>query len=254
MTFLFQDIIVGPIHSRRFGNSLGVNLLPVEKKVCNYDCVYCECGQLKDASSFRFCSLDEVVLQLEKKLQQLTHENLPDVITFAGNGEPTLHPEFGAIIDRVITLRNQYVPSAKIVVLSNATTLHNPSVFNALQKIDVPMLKLDGGNQHAVSLINQPVFSLDFEDLVQKLILFRPKLIIQTLFFRGKVGDEYFDNTSAAELSDWLQVIMRIKPQKVTIYTIARDTPIPLEPVTLATLEGIAEKLKSRGVLVETVK
>ena len=188
-TFLFDTIIFGPVKSRRLGVSLGINLLPGRKKVCNFDCIYCECGWTKPVESEGgyLPTRIEVYESLASKLQEMKITNqVPDVITFAGNGEPTLHPDFGGIIDDCINLRNKFFPEAGIAVLSNSTTITNPSVKAALLKVDMNILKLDSAFDLTVKIHNQPKVNIKVDELIENLKQFNGKLIIQTLFLRGE--------------------------------------------------------------------
>lgn len=226
-TFLFNDIVFGPIKSRRLGNSLGVNLLPNNKKYCNFDCIYCECGLNSENSEIKplLPSSAQVIKLLKKKLEELvTDKNIPDVITFAGNGEPTLHPDFPELIEKVIHTRDKIVPNVKIAVLSNATSIHKPSVANALKKIDYNILKLDSGIEKTLLKINRPSFPLSLENLITYFKTF-DNLIVQTMFLKGKINGEVVDNTTKTEIQAWLRVLSQIKPKLVMIYSIDRDTP-----------------------------
>lgn len=252
-TFLFDEIIFGPVKSRRLGVSLGINLLPVKKKICNFNCIYCECGwtdNLEKAAS-RLPKRKEVFEALDLKLSQMKAKNqIPDVLTYAGNGEPTLHPDFPGIIDDSIILRNKYFPDSKIVVLSNATTITNPKIKAALLKVDKNILKLDSAFDSTITLHNQPRLKINAGELIQNLAGFDGKLIIQTLFLRGKHKGEVIDNTTTEEISAWLKAIERIKPEEVMIYTISRDTPLgdELKKVPLKELRGIAEMVEKLGI------
>jgi wyosine [tRNA(Phe)-imidazoG37] synthetase (radical SAM superfamily) len=227
-TFLFDEIIFGPVKSRRLGVSLGINLLPTKKKICNFNCIYCECGWTKDLEKAvtKLPAREEVYKALETKLSEMKLKNEPpDVITYAGNGEPTLHPDFQGIIDDSITLRDRYFPEAKIAVLSNGTTIGNHIIKEALLKVDMNILKLDSAISTTIKAHNQPRVKIDAEELVEQLVGFDGKLIIQTLFLRGSHNSTTIDNTTPAEIAAWLNAIERIKPSEVMIYTISRDTP-----------------------------
>jgi wyosine [tRNA(Phe)-imidazoG37] synthetase (radical SAM superfamily) len=251
-TSLFDKIIFGPIKSRRLGISLGVNLLPVTYKVCSFDCIYCECGWTvkKHEQKATLPSREEVKKQLEEKLTEMAANNeLPDVITFAGNGEPTLHPEFEHIIDDTIAVRNRLASKAKIAVLSNATMLHKSSVFNALLKIEDNILKLDSAFEETVRKIDCPNSHFRLKEVVENLKKFQGKVIIQTLFLRGNHNGEQIDNTTEPEISAWLRLLEEIKPSLVMIYTIDRDTPVQgLEKVAVNELQRIASKVKMLGL------
>jgi wyosine [tRNA(Phe)-imidazoG37] synthetase (radical SAM superfamily) len=252
-TFLFDKIIFGPVKSRRLGVSLGINLLPGGKKVCNFNCIYCECGwspSIEKEGGF-LPRREEVSEALESRLQEMKVKNLaPDVITFAGNGEPTLHPDFSSIIDDSIMLRNKYFPGARIAVLSNSTTITNPSVMDALQKVEMNILKLDSAFELTIKIHNQPRVSLKVDELIENLKKFNGKLIIQTLFLRGRNNGKIIDNTTPEEINAWLRALEKIRPSEVMIYTIARDTPEGglLRKVPLEELNHIASRVQKLGI------
>ncbi|GBU07526.1 radical SAM protein [Bacteroidales bacterium] len=248
---LFQDIIFGPIKSRRLGVSLGINLLPINGKLCSFDCIYCECGFNADGkNSSKLPSRAEVKEALEKKLISMQQEGIkPDVLTFAGNGEPTLHPDFAEIIEDTIATRDKYAPFSKISVLSNASTIHKDSVFEALKKVDNNILKLDTALDSKLQLIDQPNSKeLNIKELTKNLKKFEGKLIIQTIFLKGRHLGQSVDNTGAQEVEAWIKLILEIKPKQVMIYTIDRETPSKtLEKASLSELEKIAKTLRDKG-------
>ena len=254
-TFLFDQIIFGPIKSRRLGISLGVNLLPTACKVCSFNCVYCECGWTpkKREQKAELPSRELVRQRLREKLTEMSsNKELPDVITFAGNGEPTLHPEFEAIIDDTIELRNQFAPNAKIAVLSNATQLHKLSVRNALLKVDDNIQKLDSGLEDTIRRMDGSNSAYRLSEVVANLKSFRGRVIIQTMFLRGTLADGPIDNTTPEEISAWLKLITEINPSQVMIYTLDRDTPASgLEKVKLQELQEIAAKIREIGLSVQ---
>ncbi len=254
-TFLFDKIIFGPVKSRRLGISLGINLLPTDVKLCSFDCVYCECGWTprKYEEKVKLPSRTEVKENLEEKLKQMTAKSqLPDVITFAGNGEPTLHPDFAGIIDDTIELRNRLSPKARIAVLSNATTLHKKNVFTALLKVEDNIQKLDSAFEETIQILDCPRSGFDLIKTVEQLTGFNGKVIIQTLFVKGTFKDAEIDNSSDTEVSAWIELLRKIKPAQVMIYTIARDTPLDtLEKVNADKLNAIAEKVKAAGFPVQ---
>lgn len=247
-TFLFHEIVFGPVHSRRLGVSLGINLLPINGKVCSFDCLYCECGLNKDNKKDNKLPTRAAVKEaLENKLQQMKDNGeAPDVITFAGNGEPTMHPVFSEIIDDTLVLRDAFFPKAQVCVLSNATQLHKPTVLEALRRIDQPILKLDSAFDSTIKHMDRPVSSsFTVAKLVEQLSVFGNKLIIQTLFTKGAYEGVAFDNTTEEELSAWINLLKIIAPASVMIYTIDRDTPIAnLVKIPLETLEAIAERVQ----------
>ena len=247
---LFHQLIFGPIHSRRLGLSLGVNLLPTDAKICSFNCIYCECGFNTTLKESPIPTRYQVREALESKLKQMVAEKqIPDVITFAGNGEPTLHAEFEGIIDDTIYLRNEYCPSAKVSVLSNSTRIHKPPVFRALNKVDNNILKFDSAIDRTMKLIDCPVSKhLTVKWLVEQLQRFEGRLIIQTMFLRGEVKGEIVDNTTETEVSAWLKALKEIKPQQVMIYSLDREAPTKnLEKISTEELDIIAEKVKLLG-------
>ncbi len=252
-TFLFDSIVFGPVRSRRLGASLGINLLPVNSKVCSFDCIYCECGWTDNIEKWKLPTRIEVKRYLEQKLQEMQKNNDPlDVITFAGNGEPTLHPEFDKIIDDSIELRKKYFPLAKIAVLSNSSMLNKPQVAGALMKVDQNILKLDSAFDSTIQLMNQPRVKFSAKELVENLKSFEGNLIIQTLFLRGVFEGKTIDNTTDIEVNGWLELVKAIKPKEVMVYTIARDTPATgLEKVSLKDLKAIAAKVEEMGIPVQ---
>jgi wyosine [tRNA(Phe)-imidazoG37] synthetase (radical SAM superfamily) len=252
-TFLFDRIIFGPVSSRRLGVSLGINLLPRKKKVCNFNCIYCECGwsPSADMEGGQLPRREEVSFELESRLMEMkVRKQAPDVITFAGNGEPTLHPQFCEIIDDTISLRNNIFPRAKIAVLSNASTIANLAVKDALRKIDMNILKLDSVYDETICNHNQPRSDVKADELIRNLIRFEGRLIIQTLFLRGIYRGKTIDNTTEREITGWLDALARIRPSEVMIYTIARDTPEGglLRKVSADELNGIARRVEMLGI------
>lgn len=254
-TFLFDKIIFGPVKSRRLGVSLGVNLLPTDSKVCSFDCIYCECGWTPRKREKKVVLPPRAMVKqkMEEKLKEMIHNNeYPDVITFAGNGEPTLHPEFEGIIDDTIELRNLLTPNARIAVLSNATMLHKPGVVRALLKVEDNIQKLDSAFEETIRRIDCPASNFRLEEVVENLKSFNGKVIIQTLFLKGNFKNEIIDNTTEVEVVEWMKLVAEIKPSQVMIYTIERDTPATgLEKVKLDDLERIAERVRSIGFEVQ---
>ena len=254
---LFTDIIYGPIRSRRLGISLGVNLLPLHSKLCNFDCIYCECGWNDDnrAEKPHFNAREDVRTALEATLSKMKAEGaLPDVITFAGNGEPTIHPEFEGIIDDTIALRNKFAPEAKVSVLSNATQLHRGGVRNALHKVDNAILKLDSAFTSTAKLINKPQGDYSVERIVEQLESFGREFVLQTMFLRGEYNGALVDNTTTSEVEAWLAVVEHLRPHSVMVYSIDRATPCKtLEKVEREELERIADKVRTLGIECSTV-
>ena len=249
-TILFNQVIFGPVHSRRLGLSLGVNLLPLNNKLCNFDCIYCECGWGHKAISPRFNTREEVEFHLRTKLKEMAADGqLPDVITFAGNGEPTIHPEFGGIIDDTIATRDRFFPDAKIAVLSNSTMLQKEEVFQALNKIEDNILKLDSvldSRIRQIDVPNSPAFN--FESLLKQLCRFNGNLIIQTMFLKGEVNGKSVNNMTEEEIAGWISALKQIRPKQVMIYTIDRETPVKaLKKATKEELDAIAERARKEG-------
>lgn len=250
-TFLFDSIIFGPVWSRRLGESLGINLLPANYKICTFNCVYCECGLTPSGStSSEFPAAGEVKDMLGRKLRKMKEKNeYLDSITFAGNGEPTLHPEFPRIMDDAIDARNFYYPKANIAVLSNATRIDRPDIFNALLKADLNILKLDSAIEETLNTINCPRGNYSPSEIIQLLKQFHGKVIIQTLFLRGRYNGIHIDNTTEREVKAWLMALEQIHPEMVMIYSIARDTAIQgLESISQEELEIIASRVSLAGI------
>lgn len=252
MTALFEDVIFGPVRSRRLGLSLGVNLLPMHAKLCSFDCIYCECGWNDERrGEMRFNTREEVRSRLEEVLKKMVGEQTPpDVITFAGNGEPTLHPDFEQIIDDTIALRDALCPSAKISVLSNATQLHREEVCRALRRIDNNILKLDSAFDRTAQRINKPrSATYSVAKTVEQLKQFSGQMILQTMFLRGEYNGERIDNTTPEEVEAWLRLVAEIQPRQVMIYSLDRDTPCQtLEKVSKEDLQQIADQVVALGI------
>ena len=251
MTALYEDIIFGPVRSRRLGLSLGVNLLPVSSKLCSFDCIYCECGWNDEhKGARRFNSLGDVKELLQATLQRMVSEGTPpDVITFAGNGEPTMHPEFEKVIDATIALRDEYCPSAKVSVLSNATQIHREDVRRVLGKVDNNILKLDSAFDSTVALMNKPAGNYSVERTVELLKLFKGDFILQTMFLRGEYNGQRVDNTTEEEVAAWLKIVEELSPRQVMVYSLDRDTPCKtLEKVEREQLQAIAQRVEELGI------
>ena len=255
MTALFSDVIFGPVKSRRLGLSLGVNLLPNTSKLCNFNCIYCECGWgggngRSGSCGARFNSREDVGRLLGEKLRGMASAGqCPDVITFSGNGEPTMHPDFEAIIDDTISLRDEFCPSAKVSVLSNATMLGREGVRRALERVDNNILKLDSAFDETVRLIDDPQGSYSVAETVENIKRFGGREIVQTMFLRGEYNGRTVDNTTEEEVSAWLGLIADIRPRQVMIYTIDRDTPARnLQKVPVDELRAIAARVETLGI------
>jgi wyosine [tRNA(Phe)-imidazoG37] synthetase (radical SAM superfamily) len=307
--FLFEQVVFGPIKSRRLGISLGVNLLPLSRKACTFNCLYCECGwtknvddlitgseQKKDSMNlpnqegrdpiegeavspgewedwtgedFNLCrgGYDEmpgvekmgypdreiIRVELENKLSSMVDKRaMLTNITFAGNGEPTLHPDFEAIVEDTIALRNHFYPTASISVLSNASIADKESVIRALMKVDQNILKLDAGTNETFKKINNPRIAITLPEVIEKLKKFTGQMIIQTLFVKGSYRGIAFDNTTDAEIDAWLKHIEMLQPRAVMIYPIARETPIEdVRKISSEKLNMIARKVENLGVRTE---
>lgn len=249
---LFHETVFGPVSSRRLGVSLGVNLLPVDFKFCTFDCIYCECGWSSRQSNNRYLLPKRSAVQrkLEKRLKALQVTGpRPEAITFAGNGEPTLHPLFHEIMDDTLNLRDKYFPDANVAVLSNSSTLQRPEVFAALKKADKNILKLDAGSEEMFRLVNNPRSRITLRQIVDKMKEFEGNLIIQTLFLRGTINGIPVDNTSEEELSRWMELVKEINPAMVMIYPIDRQTPLEtIEKISFEELKAISARTEAAGI------
>ena len=251
MTSLYDNIIFGPIRSRRLGLSLGVNLLPIESKLCSFDCIYCECGWNADhPGKRRFNAREDVYKMLDETLSKMVADGTPpDVITFAGNGEPTMHPDFENIIADTIALRDKHCPKAKVSVLSNATQIHREDVRRALLRVDNNILKLDSAFDDTVQLVNKPQGAYTVARTVELLKAFDGEFILQTMFLRGEYLGRGVDNTTEEEVAAWLKLVEEMRPKRVMVYSLDRDTPCPtLEKVEREELQRIAERVEALGI------
>lgn len=250
-TILFPSPIFGPVRSRRLGISLGINLMPSDGKLCTFDCVYCECGFNADHRPQQpRPTRAEVALALEARLQQMKQEGeLPDVLTFAGNGEPTAHPQFSEIIDDTLRLRDAFCPSAKVSVLSNATMTARPQVREALMKVDNNILKLDTVNPEYIALVNRPTGKYDITEVVKNIGEFGKNCIVQTMFMKGESSGQSVDNTGDEYVRPWLEAVKRIGPKQVMIYTIDRETPdLGLRKADPEELNRIVALIEAAGI------
>ena len=247
MTIIYPSPIFGPVHSRRLGVSLGINLMPGDGKVCSFDCIYCECGFNKDFKPhMERPSREEVRQALEAKLKDMQENGpAPDVLTFAGNGEPTLHPDFPGIIDDTLALRDRYFPDAKVSVLSNSTMIHKPAVFEALNKIDNNILKLDTVDKSYIQALDQPAKGYDVQKIIRYMKEFKGNCIIQTMFLKGSYKGKDMNNTTPQYVKPWMDAVREIAPRQVMIYTIDRETP------TQGLLKATHEELDTIAALVE---
>jgi len=256
-TFLFNEYVFGPIKSRRLGSSLGLNLLSTTEKVCNYDCIYCECGNTYSLKNGKTAFVDKALFlyQLEERLKTCIENNTPvDTITFAGNGEPTLHPHFLSITLKVVEYRNQYFPNAKIAVLTNGMALSKIRVQKSLKKIDKAIIKLDAGTNQGMQLIDQPKGSYSIDKLVNNIKQFDGEVIIQTMFLSGVVNGKSFDNSSKQEVKAWLELLKDINPTEVMLYSIDRDTPTDgLQKINREKLQLIAKEVEALNIKTQVV-
>ena len=247
-TIIYPSPIYGPVHSRRLGLSLGINLMPPDGKICTFDCLYCECGFNAERRTRSPHPSREVVAEaLERQLIAMHNEGQhPDVLTFAGNGEPTSNPHFAGIIDDTIRLRNRWCPEAKISVLSNSTFLGRQDIREALMKVDNNILKLDTVDNEYIRRVDRPTQpSYDVKKIIEHLKGFNGHVIIQTMFMKG----DRTDNTSEQYVAPWLEALQYIKPQSVMIYTIDRETPDQkLQKATPEELDAIRNRVIAIGI------
>lgn len=250
-TIIYPSPIFGPVHSRRLGISLGINLLPDDGKVCTFDCLYCECGLNATRRSRKpLPTREEVAGALENKLSEMQAEGVrPDVLTFAGNGEPTIHPQFPEIIADTITLRNRFCPNAKVSVLTNATLITRDKVFNALKLVDNNIVKLDTVNTEYIQNIDRPTGSYDLTSIIERMKAFNGQAVIQTMFMKGVANGIDVNNTGDEYVLPWIATVKEIAPREVMIYTIDRETPTEgLEKASHEELDRIVELLKREGI------
>lgn len=253
-TVLFHSTVFGPIRSRRLGVSLGINLMPDDGKVCSFDCLYCEAGyNAQGKGTTGLPAREGVSVALENKLKDMNAAGEPlDVITFSGNGEPTLHPEFSDIIDDTLRLRDKYYPAAKVSVLTNSTRIFDPEVSEALKRVDNNILKLDSAIEPTMRLIDRPT-SKEFtvEKLIEALCQFSGTGIIQTMILRGEHCGHKIDNTTTEEIDALIEAYKRIQPREVMIYSLDRSTPEEhLEKVERSELDVIAQRISDAGIKV----
>lgn len=245
---LREDTVFGPIFSRRLGSSLGINLLPQKGKICNFDCVYCECGWNKDGlGDTTLPTLEDVRRALQEKLQSCAASGTPiDSITFSGDGEPTLNPAFPEIIDLTLALRDEYYPKARVSVLSNATRCGVPGVFEALGKVDNAILKLDAPTDAQAALVNRPVGPYHVEEVVENLLRFEGKFVLQTMFLRGP--------SWATEdwVEGWMEIVRKVRPREIMVYTIDRETPLSgLRKYTVEEMRSLVQPLLNEGFTIQ---
>ena len=250
-TVLYDSPIFGPVHSRRLGVSLGINLMPADGKICTFDCIYCECGRNSEHHpKHHRPTRTEVYDKLRSTLLRMKAEGPePNVLTFAGNGEPTANPEFPGIVDDVIALRDEFFPEAKVSVLSNGTRVTDPAIFKALLKLDNNIQKLDTVDIDYIRLIDSPVGHYDLDAIIEALCRFKGHVIIQTMFLTGTLQGRDMDNTTDKYVLPWIETIKRISPAQVMIYTIDRETPVStLRKASRESLDNIAARLRDSGI------
>lgn len=250
-TVIYPSPIFGPVKSRRLGVSLGINLLPADGKVCSFDCIYCECGYNGDHRAHKpLPTVEEVSEALEQRLQDmLANGPKPDVLTFAGNGEPTVHPQFLEIVTEVARLRDKYFPEAKLSILSNATRLHVESVRKALQMFDNAIMKLDTVSPQYIELVDRPCGHYDVSEQIKWLCQMHESVIIQTMFMKGVHDGKDVNNCLEEFVGPWLECVRQIAPRKVMIYTIDRETPSPLlEKASREELDAIGQRVRALGI------
>lgn len=245
-----EELVFGPVHSRRLGSSLGINLLPTKGKLCNFDCVYCECGWNKDGrGDRRLPTAAELRGTLDTKLCECLAKGTPiDSITFSGDGEPTLNPDFPEIIDITLELRDKYFPQSKVSVLSNATRLFRREVFEALRKVDNPILKIDAPSDELVSRINQPQGEYHVEDVVDDLMRFEGDFVLQTMFLKSPS----FDSSSPEVLEGWMDIVRKLRPREVMVYTLDREAPAQgLEKFSVDQMKALVKPLMDEGFVIQ---
>lgn len=251
MTIIYPSPIFGPVHSRRLGVSLGINLLPSDGKVCTFDCIYCECGFNADHRPKQpLPTREEVSRALEARLRQMQQDGpAPDVLTFAGNGEPTAHPHFPEIMADTLALRDRYFPNAKVSVLSNSTFIHRPAVFDALSRVDNNILKLDTVDEAYIRTVDRPTGRYSVRSIIEGMKAFQGRCIVQTMFLKGSSEGQDVDNTSDRFVLPWLDAVREIAPRQVMIYTIDRETPDhDLLKATPEELDRIARLVREAGI------
>jgi wyosine [tRNA(Phe)-imidazoG37] synthetase (radical SAM superfamily) len=246
---LQRDVIYGPISSRRLGRSLGINLLPPNRKLCTFDCVYCQYGSAHAVSGAAgqagFPSVDSVLQKVEEAIMR--QPSPPDYLTFSGNGEPTLHPDFPEIVSELLRLRDRICPQARLAILSNSSRMHRPEVRQAVAQLDDPMMKLDAGDPQTLSLLSRPSSVVTFEKIVEGLAAM-PRLIIQSMIIEGEV-----QNAEGEAHEAWLATVSGLSPEMVQIYTAERPVAESgVRRVSRQHLEELASRAQERtGITVK---
>lgn len=250
MSLLFHDIIYGPVKSRRFGHSLGLNLLPDNTKICSFNCIYCECGWNPDQPKGHYVNSSDFIEALDQELRSIKESNTPlDVLTYAGNGEPTIHPEFLEIVRETIRLKNNYFPQKKIVLLSNGSTLNNEKIQEAICLIDMPVLKLDSAIETTMRAINIPSSNFNFNQYLSLLHQFKNRIYIQTMFLKGTHQNNSIDNTTEDEINALIEQYQLIQPKSVMLYSLDRIPPLSsLEKIPSEKMAKIAGKINNSGI------
>lgn len=250
MSLLFHDIIYGPVKSRRFGHSLGLNLLPSNSKICSFNCIYCECGWNPEHPKDFFVNTKDFMEALDHELRSIKESNTPlDVLTYAGNGEPTLHPDFLEIVRETIRIKNNYFPNKKIVLLSNGSTLTNEKIQKAIDIIDMPVLKLDSAIESTMRAINLPSLNFSFNKFLHLLHQFKNRVYIQTMFLQGNYHGKSIDNTTEQEINALIEQYQIIQPKSVMLYSLDRIPPLSsLKKISTEKMTEIAEKIKKSGI------
>lgn len=250
-TVIYPSPIFGPVRSRRLGVSLGINLMPADGKLCSFDCIYCECGfNAERRTHSPRPTRESVAKALEAALIEMTeNEALPDVLTFAGNGEPTGHPHFLEIITDTIALRDKYCPEAKVSVLSNATFADRDNVREALLKVDNNILKLDTVDEEFIKVVDRPAVKCDVTHVIDTLASYNGHCIIQTMFLDSNHADGSCSNVHEQYVAPWLEALQKIRPQQVMIYTIDRETPDQsLIKATPVFLDSVRDRVEALGI------
>lgn len=215
MTVIYPSPIFGPVHSRRLGVSLGINLLPEDGKVCSFDCIYCECGFNSDHRPKSRClRVRKYVLHWKPGCRICKERTCSRCTDLAGNGEPTAHPHFPEIIEDTLALRDKYFPKAKVSVLTNSTFIHRPAVFEALNRIDNNILKLDTVDETYIHELDRPAGHYSVREIIEGIKAFKGNCIIQTMFLKGGFQGKDMDNTSDKYVLPWLEAVKRFLPAR----------------------------------------
>ena len=238
---LQESVVYGPLHSRRLGESLGINLLPVSHKVCSSNCVYCQYGWTRPPgeSTERLKRAPALLAEIDEEFQRLVQKRTPvDSITLAGNGEPTLHPDLLELVLGITRLRDRYFPGAAVGILTDATQITRSRVREALALLDERYMKFDAADEATWKQINQPFGNMTFDGMVNALTTL-PDIVLQSIFLQGT-----YDNTGETHLAAWIKAVRAIKPRSVQVYTVDRGTADPgIREVPREKLQEIADRL-----------